>query len=182
VREILFIATLFAMSTSVAIGDSYYRGLASSILGTHKSVKKVDPVKVVRSECTVCNGTGKVRTGDGLGVSDCTNCVPDVGKESTSPKYERVMFLGFTARWCGPCQPYKRDMAKSKMIVKDWDGTGGEAHFWWIDTDKFPDLAKQHEITSIPTTIVVGDGKVVQKINGPLTREFVESLKKELLK
>lgn len=33
------------------------------------------PAKPLRKDCKVCNGTGKVRSGDGLHVFDCTNCV-----------------------------------------------------------------------------------------------------------
>lgn len=30
--------------------------------------------KVDRKDCTTCNGTGKVRTGDGLGWTECPDC------------------------------------------------------------------------------------------------------------
>lgn len=33
--------------------------------------------KVKRSQCTVCRGSGQVKTGDGISWTECENCVPD---------------------------------------------------------------------------------------------------------
>jgi len=42
------------------------------------------PSKVKRSECKVCNGTGRVKTGDGISWTECENCVPDSKSKTTS--------------------------------------------------------------------------------------------------
>lgn len=39
--------------------------------------------KVPRSECTTCNGTGRVRSGDGHEWSKCPDCEPDRGDVKT---------------------------------------------------------------------------------------------------
>lgn len=35
------------------------------------------PNKVPRAECKLCNGTGRVKTGDGISWTVCENCTPD---------------------------------------------------------------------------------------------------------
>ena len=40
--------------------------------------------KVPTSECKNCNGTGRVRTGDGQGWTKCPECEPDLKIDPTS--------------------------------------------------------------------------------------------------
>lgn len=42
---------------------------------TAETLDSASPDKPLRKDCTVCKGTGKVQSGDGLHVFDCTNCV-----------------------------------------------------------------------------------------------------------
>lgn len=69
--------------------DRDYKAIAAASIAvaavTPDDTVPVGPsVKVKRSECQVCKGTGKVRSGDGLHVSECDNCVVETVGEVTA--------------------------------------------------------------------------------------------------
>lgn len=72
----------------------------------------------------------------------------------------------FTADWCQPCK-------KVKPIVEDMKKDGFE--FQMIDADYEQLLVKRFEIKSIPTFILLEDGKETSRITGAKTREELES-------
>lgn len=72
---------------------------------------------------------------------------------------EKVVLLDFWATWCGPCQmiaPILDEIAEECADI-----TVGK-----IDVDKEQDLAMSFGITSIPTLIVIKNGKAVDKAIG----------------
>ena len=71
----------------------------------------------------------------------------------------------FTADWCQPCK-------KVKPIVEDMKKEGFE--FQRIDADYEQLLVKQFQIKSIPTFILLEDGKELNRITGARTREELE--------
>ncbi|NDD52614.1 hypothetical protein EBZ39_01830 [bacterium] len=50
-------------------------------------IPETTPVKpkVPRSKCTTCGGTGRVRSGDGQGWTECPDCEDDGGTPSSTP-------------------------------------------------------------------------------------------------
>jgi thiol-disulfide isomerase/thioredoxin len=68
----------------------------------------------------------------------------------------------FTADWCPPCK-------KVKPIVEDMKKEGFE--FQMIDADYEQLLVKRFEIKSIPTFILMENGKEISRISGAQTRE-----------
>jgi thioredoxin-like negative regulator of GroEL len=73
--------------------------------------------------------------------------------------------LYFTADWCQPCK-------KVKPIIEDMKKEGFE--FQMIDADYEQLLVKRFEIKSIPTFILIEDGKEINRITGAKTRQELE--------
>ena len=82
-----------------------------------------------------------------------------VGCETPSPPdglCERPRVLAFTASWCDPCH-----RAKPALIQVQARGVDVQI----IDIDRRPDLARQYDITSVPTFIVYVCGKKPVRTN-----------------
>lgn len=121
--------------------------------------------KVPLSECTECNGTGKVKAGDGQTVvwRECDNCYDDgKGKGDVSVRNKR--FLYFTAKWCIPCKSMKPSFRKLKRA--GWTFGDETCHFQEIDVDENTDLQNQYNVDSIPTFVLIENGKEVKRLIG----------------
>ncbi|MFK8111602.1 MAG: thioredoxin family protein [Rubripirellula sp.] len=69
-----------------------------------------------------------------------------------------VVLLDFYADWCGPCK-------KQSVILHEIedDARAAKAQIIKVDFDQHEDLAKRFKVRSLPTLVVLKDGKVVQK-------------------
>ena len=72
----------------------------------------------------------------------------------------------FTADWCNPCK-------KVKPVVEEINRETNNK-FQLIDVDSEMELVKRFEIRSVPTFILLEDGKEVKRITGAQTREQLE--------
>jgi thioredoxin 1 len=75
--------------------------------------------------------------------------------------------LYFTADWCNPCK-------KVKPIVEEMN-KDSITKFQIIDVDSEMELTKKFEIRSVPTFILIKDGKEIKRTNGAQTREQLEA-------
>jgi thioredoxin-like negative regulator of GroEL len=71
----------------------------------------------------------------------------------------------FTADWCQPCK-------KVKPIVEDMKKEGFQ--FQMVDADYEQLLVKQFKVSSIPTFILLKDGKEINRITGAKTKGELE--------
>ena len=71
-----------------------------------------------------------------------------------------VCLVDFFATWCGPCTML------APTIEELSEEFSGSVKFFKIDIDKFPDLAMEYKIMSIPTVILFKDGQPTGKIVG----------------
>lgn len=85
------------------------------------------------------------------------------------------VLVDFYANWCGPCQmmapiveQVNTQMQQRLRVVK-------------IDTDKYPQLASQHQINALPTLVLFKQGKAVDRIEGVMPAEaLIQRLQKML--
>ena len=76
----------------------------------------------------------------------------------------KIVFY-FTAEWCQPCK-------KVKPVVEEMKKEGFQ--FQMIDADYEQLLVKQFQVKSIPTFILLEDGKELNRITGAKTRGELE--------
>ncbi len=79
---------------------------------------------------------------------------------------DRPVLLDFWANWCGPCRmvgPVVEEIARERPDVKVGK----------IDVDEQRELAAAFQIMSIPTLVVMQDGKVTQQVVGLRPKEQI---------
>ena len=84
---------------------------------------------------------------------------------------EGLSLLDFYADWCGPC----------RMVLPIVDEIASERDdllVGKINVNDNPDLAREFGIMSIPTLIVMKDGKVVNRVSGAKSKSQILDLVK----
>lgn len=78
-------------------------------------------------------------------------------------KSEKTVLLDFWAAWCGPCKmlsPVVDAIAEERPDIKVGK----------INVDEQSELATEFQVMSIPTLVVIQDGKVVNQLMGAVPK------------
>jgi len=88
--------------------------------------------------------------------------------DETLSTHDGILMVDFWAEWCGPCRAIAPVL---DALVKESTGTVGLAK---VNVDENPGLAARYGIRSIPTILLVKQGKVVDQVIGAVPRAKIK--------
>lgn len=93
-----------------------------------------------------------------------TKSVPTLIADAKAAKNaDKILVLKATAVWCGPCKQMDKTTWVDEKVVAWFKDHGTAAQF---DVDKDTDLARQFNISAMPTMIALKNGEEVDRIVG----------------
>ena len=79
---------------------------------------------------------------------------------------DKPVLLDFWAPWCAPCRMVV-------PIIEEIAGERPDIRVGKINVDEQPELASEFSIMSIPTLVVMKNGKIVQQVSGARPKKAI---------
>jgi len=79
---------------------------------------------------------------------------------------DKTVLLDFWAPWCAPCRMVV-------PIIEEIAGERPDIQVGKINVDEQPELASKFSIMSIPTLVVMKNGKIVQQVSGARPKKAI---------
>ena len=79
---------------------------------------------------------------------------------------EKTVLLDFGAPWCAPCRMVV-------PVIEEIAGERPDIRVGKINVDEQPELASKFSIMSIPTLVVMKNGKIVQQVSGARPKKAI---------
>jgi thioredoxin 1 len=86
-----------------------------------------------------------------------------------------LALIDFWAAWCGPCRALAPTIEE---LAKEYSG---KVFVGKLNVDENPLTAEQFQVYSIPTVLIMKDGKEVDRIVGCVPKEYIETALKKYL-
>ena len=84
---------------------------------------------------------------------------------------DKTVLIDFYADWCGPCKAYS-------PIVESVASENEDIKVVKINVDNAQDIAIKYQVMSIPTTVIIKEGKEVNRAVGLISKtDLVEMVK-----
>ena len=82
-------------------------------------------------------------------------------------KSNKVTIVDFFADWCGPCRKLSPIIEEIEQELSD------KVKFTKINTDENIDLARDYQISGIPTLLVFKNGEMVERMVGLMPKSSI---------